>query len=122
MLAVLQVKTMDDYKSWLVSSGANDDTPLPELGKKLYTAKGCNACHSVDGVSGIGPTWSNLFGKSRSLADGSSIEADENYIRSSIVDPGTQIVKGYAPIMPAYAGILSDHEINAIIEYIKTLR
>lgn len=122
MLAVLQVKTMDDYNAWLESGGADEDTPLPELGKKLYTAKGCNACHSVDGVSGVGPTWQGVFGKTRDFTDGTSAVADENYLRTSIVNPNDKIAAGYAPVMPAYAGILSDREINAIIEYIKTIK
>ena len=36
--------------------------------------------------------------------------------------PQGKVVKGYAPVMPSYQGLLSDSEITAIIEYIKTLK
>ena len=47
---------------------------------------------------------------------------DENYVRQSIVDPHSQIVAGYQPVMPSFQGRLKDREITALIEYIKTLR
>ena len=56
------------------------------------------------------------------MADGSSVKVDDNYIRESVVNPQAKVVKGYAPVMPAYAGLLSDREIDAIIEYIKSLK
>ncbi|WP_141567933.1 c-type cytochrome, partial [Leptospira interrogans] len=44
------------------------------------------------------------------------------YICKSILQPTAQVVKGYPPAMPSYQGQLSDDEINALIEYIKTLK
>ena len=123
MLANLIVKGEDEYQEWIASAGsADDDLPLDELGKKLYTNKGCNACHSLDGSQMVGPTWKGLYKKSRPFTDGSSAIADENYIRESIVYPYKKIVKGYYANMPSYAGLLSDREIDAIIAYIKTLK
>ena len=84
------------------------------------------ACHSIDGANGVGPTWKALFGKEREFTDGSLEVADENYIKVSILypvkPPQGKVVKGYAPVMPSYQGLLSDSEITAIIEYIKTLK
>ncbi len=122
MYGNLIVKSMEDYNEWLNSSGADDDMPLPDLGKKLYKSKGCNACHSIDGSMKIGPTWKNAYGQDRELADGKIVKIDENYIRESIVYPAKKIAKGYQNVMPAYAGLLTDREINAIIEYIKILK
>ena len=42
------------------------------------------------------------------------------YIKTSIVNPMSQIAEGYAPVMPAYA-TLSEEELTAITDYIKTL-
>jgi cytochrome c oxidase subunit 2 len=50
------------------------------------------------------------------------VVADENYLRESIVYPKAKIVAGYQPVMPAYAGLLSDREISALIEYIKEIK
>jgi cytochrome c oxidase subunit 2 len=54
-------------------------------------------------------------GKEREVA------ADEAYIRKSLIDPGADIVKGFPHIMPPQKGVLSDAEIDALIEYLKTL-
>ena len=45
---------------------------------------------------------------------------DEAYIKESIVNPVAKIGSGYAPVMPAYA-TLSEEELDAITDYIKTL-
>jgi cytochrome c oxidase subunit II len=122
MLATLKVVSQGDYDNWLQSSGEDTDTPLPELGKHLYTAKSCNTCHSIDGTTKVGPSWKGIYNLNRALADGTSVTVDDNYIRESVTNPQKKVVKGFAPIMPAYAGLLSDREIDAIVEYIKTLK
>ncbi|RAP35811.1 cytochrome c oxidase subunit II [Candidatus Marinamargulisbacteria bacterium SCGC AAA071-K20] len=122
MSAILKVMSQADYDRWLQSNGEDTDTPLPELGKKLYTAKACNTCHSIDGSVKVGPSWKAIYNSDRQMADGSSVKADDNYIRESVVNPQAKVVKGFAPVMPAYAGLLSDREIDAIIEYIKSLK
>jgi cytochrome c oxidase subunit 2 len=69
----------------------------------------------------VGPTWLGLYGSERPLDDGSSVVADEAYLRTSILEPQSQIVEGFDPIMPAAYTALSDEELTAIIEYIKSL-
>jgi len=123
MITKVVVHPASGYESWLTEQGKKlTDMPLPDLGKQLYEKQGCKTCHTVDGSPLIGPSWKGLFGRSESFADGSSLKADENYIRESIVDPQKKIVQGFAPVMPAYQGKLSDRELTAIIEYIKTLK
>lgn len=122
MLATLKVVSYAEYERWKQESGEDTSTPLPELGEKLYVAKACNTCHSVDGSNKVGPSWKGIFGSSRALANGDSVKVDPNYLRESIVNPQAKVVKGYPPVMPAYAGLLSDREIDAIIEYIKSLK
>lgn len=98
------------------------DLPPAERGEKLYTKSGCNACHSIDGVDGIGPTFKGLFGKTENLQDGSTVVVDENYLSESIYEPQAKMVAGYAPVMPAFKGVLKEDEVTAIIEYIKTVK
>ena len=86
------------------------------------TQNGCNACHSINGDDGVGPTWKALYMANREMADGSIVVADENYLKESIIYPAAKIAKGYPNVMPSYAGLLNDEEINAIIEYIKTIK
>ena len=96
----------------------------PELGAQLARQMGCAACHSIDGNPSVGPTWQGLFGSERPLSDGSTVTADEAYIRESIMEPNAKVAEGFqAAIMPQdFGDRLSDPEIQAVIEYIKTLR
>lgn len=55
------------------------------------------------------------------LEDGSTVVADEEYITTAILEPGAQIHRGFANIMPSYQGQLDDTQIQAVIEFIKTL-
>ena len=46
---------------------------------------------------------------------------DENYVRTSILEPNADIVKGYpkpSP-MPTFKGLLTDDELGYLIEFIK---
>jgi len=81
----------------------------------------CVACHSVDGVAQQpAPNWKGLFGNQRQFADGTSAEADENYIRQSILQPQSQIVQGYSNVnMPPFR--FSDNQLDAIIAYMRSL-
>ena len=97
------------------------DREPTEVGELLYNRLGCKRCHSLDGESGIGPTFQGLWGREEVFVDGTSVVADENYIMSSIYDPKGQVVAGYDPVMPSFRGRLDDKEVRAIISYIKTL-
>ncbi|TFB43263.1 cytochrome c oxidase subunit II [Pseudomonas sp. F01002] len=112
-----------------LGAGQQDDEPTPgeasspgddlaAQGQRLAQSLGCLACHSVDGSKGVGPSWQGLYGETVTLADGSTIKADEGYIKDSVVNPGAKIVKGYAAVMPAFTP--SDQELNALIAFIKS--
>ncbi len=91
-------------------------------GEILYRSSQCFTCHSVDGAPMTGPTWRGMFGHNVDLQDGTSVMVDENYIRESILNPNARIVRGFQPVMPTYRGSLNDRQLDAIIEYMKTLR
>ncbi len=98
----------------------------PELepwqnGEARFLAKGCNACHRVDGTALVGPPLNQVFGAQREFNDGTSAVADENYIRQSILDPNSQVVKGFPAAMQSYQGTIMDVEIDVIIAYLKHL-
>ncbi|MGF1531918.1 MAG: urate hydroxylase PuuD [Puniceicoccaceae bacterium] len=86
-------------------------------GRRLVGAKGCVACHQpID--SNMAPSYYGIFNTERKFADGTSVIADEAYLRESILYPNRKIVAGYAPAMPGYAGAFSDQELNQLIAYI----
>jgi cytochrome c oxidase subunit 2 len=98
------------------AGGAGTDI---ERGKTLAQNKGCVACHSVDGSPSVGPTWKGLYGKANTMADGSSVTADEAYLKRSIREPQAQVVKGFSPIMPKID--VTDDELSALVAYIESL-
>ncbi|WDR98321.1 cytochrome c oxidase subunit II [Burkholderia ambifaria] len=90
---------------------------LADQGKALAAAKGCIACHTVDGTPRVGPTWKGLYGKTETMADGSTAKVDDAYLRAFITNPTARVVKGFSPIMPHFD--LSDQELAALVAYIK---
>lgn len=122
MLAKVVVHAPGEFEKWLADvSDFLDRMPPADAGAKLFGSRGCRQCHSVDGAAGIGPTLKGVFGHAQLLRDGSTVTVDENYVRESILEPQAKIAAGYEPVMPTYKGRLSDREITAIIEYIKSL-
>lgn len=123
MLAKVVVQSQDEFNDFLAESVIDPNASPAERGALLYTQLGCNACHNVDGApGGIGPTFQGLYGKQEQLADGSTVEADDNYLRESILEPNAKIVQGYGPVMPAAYTNLSEEELNALIAYIAELQ
>lgn len=90
-----------------------------DQGRALADAKGCVACHTIDGSARVGPTWKGLYGKHESMADGSTALVDEAYLRSFIRDPQARHVKGFPPVMPKVD--LSEEELAALVAYIQSL-
>lgn len=122
MWARIIVMSEPDYQRWKEAMSSTDSIPLLELGAKLHKTKGCNACHSVDGTTGTGPTWKGVWGTEESFSNHPTpVRVDENYIRESILEPGVKVVRGYPNQMVSYQGRLTDREILAIITFIKSL-
>jgi cytochrome c oxidase subunit 2 len=125
MYAPVVVVEPPDFADWLagqeVAAPPSGDLPPAELGAALVEERGCLSCHSVDGSQSIGPTWLGLAGSQRQLEDGSSVVADEEYLRASILEPESQIVAGYPSVMPNAYDFLAEEDVTAIIEYIRSL-
>jgi len=122
MMGMVNVMSQDEFDTWLEAGNSVDESvPPAERGEALVSQNGCNACHSVDGSSGVGPSFAGLWNKERTFQNAEPVTADENYIRESILESNAKILEGYDPVMPAYQGIINDQQIGDIIEYIKTL-
>ena len=76
----------------------------------------------MDGKAGTGPSFKGIFGHPAELEVGGTVVVDENYIRESVLEPRAKVVKGYQPVMPTYQGLLKDKQIDALVEYIKSLQ
>jgi cytochrome c oxidase subunit 2 len=103
---------------------ANEETKSvgPADGSLVFSGSGCAGCHAVTpGTAGVGPSLHGLYGRSEPLTDGTTVLADENYLRESIMKPMVKIVEGYGAIMPSYSGRLNEDELNALVLYIRGL-
>lgn len=122
MLGKVKVLPEEEYQKWLeAGSGPAAGESLRDYGARVYVKYACNTCHSVDGSKNVGPTFKGLFARRVALADGSMITVDENYLRESMLNPMSKVVAGYNPVMPTFQGMLKDVDIDALIEYIKSL-
>lgn len=94
-------------------------------GEELLERKGCIACHSIDGTQKIGPSLRGLFGKSHTVIhDGKEREIifDDAFLKEKLIRPEINRIKGYPPVMPSLQGQLTDQEMEAIAEYLKSLK
>jgi cytochrome c oxidase subunit 2 len=106
-----------DYARWL-----EDHRPQQGLavrGAAVFREYGCSGCHEPGGTVHA-PPLEGLYGKPVHLSDGSTVTADESYIRDSVLLPAKQVVAGYAPIMPSFSGQISEEDLLALIAYLKT--
>lgn len=144
MLSKAHVVTEDAFKAWYfgpddapppapaagsaapakvrVSDGSQLAVETKPAGLLVLEAKGCLACHSLDGSVKVGPTFRNRFG-SRDVVvrDGKEdqVTLDAQYFRRAVQEPSAEIVKGYPPVMPSLP--LTKDELTAVMAYIRTL-
>jgi cytochrome c oxidase subunit 2 len=112
------VMRQEDYADWLTKQPEGDD--LAHVGAKLFVTRGCSGCHA-DASRVHAPKLVGLYGRSVQLSDGRQVKADDGYIRDSILQPKRDITAGFEPIMPSYAGLLDDGEIQSLTAYIRSL-
>jgi cytochrome c oxidase subunit II len=136
MLSKVVVVPEEEFKAWYFGG---DDAPEPgkalraaeahpalpgePMGLTVMRAKGCLACHSVDGKPMVGPTLKGHFGqKVEILVNGKVLSetVDEGHLRTALLKPKEEVLKGYPPAMPTIA--LAPKELAAVISYLKTLK
>ena len=123
MLTKLVVLHQEDFIKWYQGKKEEVATKGPPQGFQLYQVKGCVACHSTDGSPRVGPTFKGLFGKKEEVTSGGKKEAllvDEAFVRKFISEPNVVHIEGYPPIMPKIS--MTDEELTALVDYIKSLK
>jgi cytochrome c oxidase subunit 2 len=132
MHSMLYVETQEDFDKFQRSIGdpcdqyvsTNQACPMQiaaEQGAKLYTTKGCVACHTLTGARLVGPSWKGIYGKDESTDHG-TVLVDDAYIKESILMPQAKIVTGYQGVMPTFSGQVTDAELEELVSYIKSLK
>ena len=122
MLSKAIVMPEKEFYEWYAAAPA-EATKIS--GRSLVESKGCLGCHTTDGTKKIGPSFKGIFGREvEVITNGKErkIVVDEAYLKRSMLEPGADVVKGFPDIMPSQKGVLSDEEINTIIEYIEELK
>src|SRR5262245_45810937 len=99
MVGRVVVMEPTEYENWL-SSGRPASTMAQE-GERLFRELGCSGCHVGSSVIRA-PPLEGLYGKPVPLQTGQIVQANEGYIRDSILLPNNQITAGYQPLMPTY--------------------
>lgn len=112
------VMTPGDYGIWLQRSKVDDS--LAAQGAALFRSEGCSGCHGP-AATVHAPELEGLFGSTVPLQDGTTVIADAQYIRDSILLPHAQIAAGYPAIMPTYRNRLSEDEVLKLVAYVESL-
>ncbi len=94
-------------------------------GQQLFQSLGCVGCHGTNGqgTPGVAPKLQGLFNSQVTLQDGSTVTADDAYIRESILNPPAKVVKGFSPLMPTnFKDQLSSSQLDALVAYVESLK
>jgi cytochrome c oxidase subunit 2 len=93
--------------------------------EEIVENNGCRGCHSIDGSTIVGPSFKNIYNRKVTIIrDGKILQivSEEKYLKNSILNSKVDVVENYPNIMPEFKDILKEEEVDAIIEYFKTLK
>ena len=116
MIGRIVVMTPADFARWLDADTSNPS--LAQYGFALFRQLGCSGCHAA-GSTVHAPSLAGLIGRQVHLQDGRTIVADDNYVRDSILLPRKDVVAGFEPVMPSFAGQVSEEDIQALVAYLR---
>ena len=118
MITTVEALPPADFAVWLLQGGGAE-----RAGKELLEKHGCLGCHSLDGTPKVGPTFKGIWGKSVTVLTKGverTVKVDEEYLRRCILEPKINVVKGFPPVMPSFAGVLKESEISAIVNFLRS--
>lgn len=116
MIGSVTVESAEDFAKWL--DGQRPADSLAAEGEALFRRDGCSGCHGGSGTVRA-PAFVGLYGSPVPMADGSVRIADEGYLRDAILRPEDQRIAGYPPLMPSFAGQISEEDLLKLIAFIK---
>lgn len=119
MGGMVTVLEKEEYESWLRGERSPQGSPAA-AGEDLFTSLACATCHESEDTE-RGPSLHGLFGSEIRLASGATVRVDDQYLRESILDPAQKLRDGYRPLMPTFAGQVTEEQVAGLVRYIKTL-
>jgi cytochrome c oxidase subunit 2 len=122
MIGTVYVMEPADYQAWLAGGGSiSSGGSMAERGAQLFTQLACVTCHLGDST-GRGPSLVGVFGSTVTLNNGTTVVADESYLRESILTSQAKTVAGYQQLMPTFQGLVNENDVASLIEYIKSMQ
>ncbi len=122
----VNVLSQDAFDKWYKDTSVvahSADKPPWQLGFAVLKKNGCNVCHSSDGSKLAGPSYLGGYGSKQTVeTDGAEreIQVDDEYIIRSVYEPNADVVKGFNNgLILSYEGLVTEEEIEWIIEYFK---
>jgi protein SCO1/2 len=112
------VALLANGEAWKPIPEPTSSASLAVAGERLFVALGCAGCHHE---ARIAPPLAGVFGSTVTLTDGSTVTANEAYLRESLLDPTAKIVTGYLGLMPNYRTHLNDTQVDQLVAYLRTL-
>jgi cytochrome c oxidase subunit 2 len=135
MLAKVFVYTAEEFETIIEDLAAwIDRVPDEQLhlaGALMYNQ--CASCHTLDGSPLIGPSFRESYqlfidGGTRTLADGTTVVVDHDYLRDSILNPLAQIAASTATgapypssMPPGIGNQLGPRKVEALVRFIAQL-
>lgn len=119
MGGTVTVLEKEEYEAWLRGESQPVGSP-GSAGEDLFTALACSTCHVGEDTE-RGPSLHGLYGREVELASGGTVRVDEQYLRESILEPLEKLRSGYQPLMPTFAGQVSEEQVAGLVRYIKGL-
>jgi cytochrome c oxidase subunit 2 len=117
---------VDKVVAYIIELAGDDETdsafdlsPVAAEGQSISRSNGCASCHGSNGQGGLASPFVGLLGSEIELDDGSTVVADESFIRSSIVEPDARMAADTRLPMPSNS--LSDDEVDKVVAYIVEL-
>ncbi len=102
------------------SAVAGGESQALAFGMTLFEDRSCAGCDKADST-GVGPRLDGLFGSPVQDPGCGVAIVDESYLREAIENPSATVAVGFPPVMPSFAGQLTEKELQALIEYLKSL-
>jgi cytochrome c oxidase subunit 2 len=118
MIGWVYAMPLGDYRKW--AAGNTSGASLAQNGERLFAVMGCNTCHAGNSQA-RGPNLFGLYGSRVRMTDGSTMIANDEYLREKILNPSLHVPAGFVPIMPTFQGQISEEGLIELVEYIKSL-
>lgn len=94
------------------------------LAQTVYQ-ENCQACHSTNTQKLVGPGLAGLIGKKQTVTRAGEkvdVTIDQAYIKRSITNPAHEFPNGFQPIMPNLSENLGEKKVDALVEWISSLK